>query len=114
MLTDFGLSRMIQYSQAIMETTARHSMCGSVRWMAIELIDIESDQPSRATNEDSSDEGFSEAEDDLGGENGRPTLNYAQTRESTTTNAQNGATTINHAQNGETTINQAQNVATAS
>lgn len=57
MLTDFGLSRMIQYSQAIMKTTARDATCGSMRWMAIELIKLQTDV------DQSSEEGSSESEE---------------------------------------------------
>lgn len=38
MITDFGLSRMISYSQTILATTSHNSLRGSARWMAYELV----------------------------------------------------------------------------
>lgn len=41
MLTDFGLARMTQYTQAFFQTTTRDATAGSVRWTAYELIPLD-------------------------------------------------------------------------
>lgn len=55
MLTDFGLARMAQCTQAFFKTTANNGKYGSLRWMAYELViqDIqsESDDDSLVENE---------------------------------------------------------------
>ena len=43
MITDFGLSRMLSYSQTIMATTEHGSVKGTVRWMAFELFGLDDD-----------------------------------------------------------------------
>ena len=43
MITDFGLSRMLSYSQTIMASTEHGSVNGTIRWMAFELFGLDND-----------------------------------------------------------------------
>lgn len=54
MLTDFGLARMTQYTQAFFQTTTRDATAGSVRWTAYELFPL--DLQSGSDEESSSEE----------------------------------------------------------
>ena len=42
-IADFGLSRILSYSQTIFASTPRESAKGSLRWMAYELLQMDSD-----------------------------------------------------------------------
>lgn len=54
MLTDFGLARMTQYTQAFFRTTTHDATAGSVRWTAYEIFD--SDLQSESDDDHSSEE----------------------------------------------------------
>lgn len=56
MLTDFGLARMTQYTQAFFQTTTRDATAGSVRWTAYELFPL--DLQSGSDDDSSSEEGL--------------------------------------------------------
>ena len=42
-ICDFGLSRMLSYSQTILASTSYKNTRGSIRWMAYELLQTSSD-----------------------------------------------------------------------
>ena len=44
LITDFGCSRMLSYSQTIMKTTTTDRVRGSLRWMAYELVSDEEEE----------------------------------------------------------------------
>ena len=54
MLTDFGLARMTQYTQAFFQTTTRDATAGSVRWTAYELfpLDLQSGSDESSSSEE--------------------------------------------------------------
>lgn len=65
MLSDFGTSRLLQYTQAALRTTVgRESNKGTARWMAYELLCLPASS-SQEDEENSSDEETSEYEEDL-------------------------------------------------
>lgn len=54
MLTDFGIARMTQYTQAFFQTTTRDATAGSVRWTAYELfpLDLQSGPEESSSEEE--------------------------------------------------------------
>lgn len=65
MLTDFGLSRMLQYSHSILHTTTgRDSKIATTRWTAYELFDSNAPKPEEYSSS-SSDEGSSDVDEGL-------------------------------------------------
>ena len=54
MLTDFGIARMTQYTQAFFQTTTRDATAGSVRWTAYELfpLDLQSGPEESSSSEE--------------------------------------------------------------